>query len=339
MTRVLITCILILLSGAARAQIDVRAAAPAAAPLPAGARGAAIDPARGFHVAEIRDGVFWATEGSHQFMFMTTGQGTVVVDAPPIFGDRLLAAIRSVSAEPVTHVVYSHAHADHIGLAGALPKGIEVIASEATAAQLRWSSQTRRLVPFGVLVGGGPVPLPTRTFTGSLSLRIGNKRLQLVEADGSAHSVGDTFIHLPEQRILMAVDLVWPGWVPFQALGESPDVAGYRRGLARLLAFDFDTLVAGHVGRLGTRADVEATIAYVDELETQVLAALQKTDFGAIGQRVGYGNPFLLVEAYFDDVARRANDEMLKTWRTRLGGADVWTYKNAAKMMMWLRLH
>ncbi len=339
MSRVLLTGLLLLCCGAAMAQIDVRAAAPTAAALPEGARGVAIDPARGFHVAEIRDGVFWATEGSHQFMFMRTGQGTVVIDAPPIFGERLLAAIRSASAEPVTHVIYSHAHADHIGLAGALPKGIEVIASEATAAQLRWSGQARRAVPFGVLVGGGPVPLPTRTFRGSLSLRIGNKQLHLVEADGQAHSVGDTFVHLPEQRILMAVDLVWPGWVPFQSLGETADVAGYRRGLARLLSFDFDTIVTGHVGRLGTRADVETTIAYVDDLEQKVLAALQKTDFAAIGQRVGYTNPFLLVEAYFDDVARRANEEMLKTWRTRLGGADVWTYKNAAKMMMWLRLH
>lgn len=337
--KILLALCIALLASLAQAQLDVRANPATAAALPAAARGVPIDPARGFHVAEIRDGVFWATEGSHQFMFMTTGKGIVVVDAPPIFGGRLLAAIRAVSSEPITHVIYSHAHADHIGLAGQLPAGIEVIASRATAGQLRLSAKLSRAVPFGALVGGGPVPLPTRTFDRQLTLRIGNKLLRLSTLEGSAHSVGDTLVHLPEQRILMAVDAVWPGWVPFQALGEARDVAGYRRALAHLRTFDFDTLVAGHVGRLGTREDVDATIAYVDDLERKVLAALQSTDFEAIGRRVGYENSFLLVEAYFDDVARRANEEMLKTWGTQLGGADVWTYKNAAKLMMWLRLN
>jgi glyoxylase-like metal-dependent hydrolase (beta-lactamase superfamily II) len=263
----------------------------------------------------------------------------VVVDAPPIFGDRLLAAIREKTDEAITHVVYTHPHPDHIGLAGKLPAGIEVIASDATASELRAAAAGPRAAPFGAFVGGGPVPPPTRTFSERLSLQVGRQRLELTTLDFAAHSIGDTFVYLPRQKVLMAVDAVWPGWVPFEGLGEATDVGGYRRMLARIRDVDFELLVAGHVGRLGTKDDVDTTIEYVDDLERNVIKALGGVDFAAVGQRVGYSNTFLLVEAYFDEVARRASEDTLKKWRGRLGGADVWTYKHALKMLMWVRLH
>jgi glyoxylase-like metal-dependent hydrolase (beta-lactamase superfamily II) len=43
-------------------------------------------------------------------MFLTTQDGVVLVDAPPTIGHNLLRAISEV-----THLVYSHSHADHIG--------------------------------------------------------------------------------------------------------------------------------------------------------------------------------------------------------------------------------
>jgi hypothetical protein len=39
----------------------------------------------------------------------------VVIDAPLAIGDKLTAAIRSVTYKPVTHFIYTHAHADHVG--------------------------------------------------------------------------------------------------------------------------------------------------------------------------------------------------------------------------------
>ena len=72
-------------------------------------------------------------------MFLTTGEGVIVVDAPPTIGDKILKAIAEVTDEPITHVIYSHSHADHIGAAGLFPASATYIAHEDTKVHLhRW---------------------------------------------------------------------------------------------------------------------------------------------------------------------------------------------------------
>lgn len=63
-------------------------------------------------------------------MFLTTREGVVLVDAPPTIGHNLLGAIGAVTqanGRPanVTHLVYSHSHADHIGASSLL--GADVV--------------------------------------------------------------------------------------------------------------------------------------------------------------------------------------------------------------------
>ena len=70
--------------------------------------------------ARSRDNLYWVTDGFYQSMFLATAHGVVVVDAPPTIGHNLLRAIKQVTAKTgtpstVTHLVYSHFHADHIG--------------------------------------------------------------------------------------------------------------------------------------------------------------------------------------------------------------------------------
>ncbi len=92
----------------------------AAAPLPDAAKGVPIPPDKGYYVKEISDGLYWITEGVYNTMFLTTGKGVIVVDAPPSFGDKMLKAIAEVTKEPIAYVIYSHSHADHIGGAARL---------------------------------------------------------------------------------------------------------------------------------------------------------------------------------------------------------------------------
>jgi glyoxylase-like metal-dependent hydrolase (beta-lactamase superfamily II) len=52
-------------------------------------------------------------------MFLTTPEGVLLVDAPPTIGHNLLRAIESVTSRTgtpneVTHLVYSHSHADRV---------------------------------------------------------------------------------------------------------------------------------------------------------------------------------------------------------------------------------
>lgn len=67
---------------------------------------------------------------------------------------------------------------------------------------------------------------------------------------------GNIWIYAPNERILMVVDVIFPGWVPFRRLAVSEDIAGWIRRPDIALTFDFDVLVAGHNTRLGNRNDV-----------------------------------------------------------------------------------
>ena len=81
--------------------------------IPAIAMGPQI-PAKGYLVQEIRDHLYWVTDGAYNTMFLVSNQGVIVVDAPFTIGKNYLKAIAEVTKEPVKIVIYSHAHMDHI---------------------------------------------------------------------------------------------------------------------------------------------------------------------------------------------------------------------------------
>jgi glyoxylase-like metal-dependent hydrolase (beta-lactamase superfamily II) len=286
------------------------AAPPVIAPVPDTARGVPIDYAIGYALESWGRGLYWITDGTEQAMFLVTAQGVVVLDAPPALTDKLRAAIAATTTTPITHVVYSHYHADHIGGAGRLGSGLTIVAHRDTARALERAADPSR-------------PAPTIVFDTAYQLQVGGEVIEL-SYPGPSHVAGNLIAYLPRHRVAMAIDLVWPGWVPFYELGQAEDVPGYRRAIDAVLALDFDRFVGGHVGRAGTRADVETTRAYLGDLFDLAGQALGAEDPRAIGMEVGFENPWYLVDTWFGRMARRCADEVTRRWVGRLGGADVW---------------
>jgi len=187
-------------------------------PLPQAAKGPPI-PAKGYLVQQIRGHLYWVTDGAYNTMFLVTDKGVIAVDAPPTIGKNYLKAIAEVTNKPVTYVIYSHAHIDHIGAAGMFPRNATYIAQQETAAELLRAKSVAKnasMVP----------PIPTVTFTKNYTLQIGNQTLQLAYY-GNNHLPGNIFIYAPKQKVLMLVDVIFPGWVPFPYLALAKDVAGF----------------------------------------------------------------------------------------------------------------
>ncbi|MGH1522250.1 MAG: Kazal-type serine protease inhibitor domain-containing protein, partial [Nitrosopumilus sp.] len=67
-----------------------------------------IDEVKGYFVEEIADGIFWLVSNGYQVMFLTTGEGVIVIDAPQPIGEKYIQAIQEVTEEPITHMIYSH---------------------------------------------------------------------------------------------------------------------------------------------------------------------------------------------------------------------------------------
>lgn len=316
-------------TGAETAAADETAATeeceePSHAPVPDGAHGVPIDFAVGYAVEPLGGGLHFVTNGVDQVIFAATGEGVVLVDAPPGMVDAIAAAIAGVTDEPITHVVYSHYHHDHIGGAGQLAPAATFVAHAATATELERAADPDR-------------PVPTVTFEDDYTLTVGSQVLEL-GYHGPNHVDGNISVLAPEQGVLMMVDVVWPGWVPFVELGQAEHVPGYVDAFDEILAFDFDVFVGGHVGRYGTRQDVEDVHAYVLELREHAGAALGAVSFDEIAQEVGYENTWLLVDRYFDALATHCAEATIPGWVDRLGGADVWTKENCFAMIQSLRI-
>src|ERR1700734_1076532 len=89
---------------------------PSYAPVPKSALGPAVN-AQGFYVGQVEKNLYWVTDGTYQAAFLTTSDGVVLFDAPPTIGHNLQRAIDQIAAAhgvsgQVTHIVYSHHHAD-----------------------------------------------------------------------------------------------------------------------------------------------------------------------------------------------------------------------------------
>ncbi|HEY7570633.1 MAG TPA: MBL fold metallo-hydrolase [Nitrososphaeraceae archaeon] len=286
--------------------------------LPETAKGPTI-PAKGYLVQQIRDHLYWVTDGSYNTMFLVTDKGVVAVDAPPTIGKNYLKAIAEVTNKPVTYVIYSHAHLDHIGAAGMFPSNATFIAQQETAAELQRAKSVAKnasTVP----------PIPTVTFDKNYTLQVGNQTLKL-DYYGVNHLPGNIFIYAPNQKVLMLVDIIFPGWIPFPYLAIAKDTAGFIKAHdIALKNYDFDTLVGGHLTRLGTRNDVIVQKEFVSDLEKAAAQANQQVSFGEIAKQVGgeggQPNPWLIFSKYIDAINENCVNTMLPKWENRLGGAQ-----------------
>ena len=283
-------------------------------PIPDAAKGPSI-PSKGYLVGELGDNLYSVTDGAYNTMFMVTDKGVVAVDAPPSLGQKYLKAIAEVTSKPVNYLIYSHAHIDHIGAAGLFPKNVSVIAQEETARELQRAKAVAKnvtMVP----------PIPTITFSKNYTLAIGNQTLKL-DYYGSNHLPGNIFIYAPKQKVLMLVDIVFPGWVPFPYLAIAKDAAGFINAHDIALdKYDFDKFVGGHLTRLGTRNDVAIQKEFIDDLKNAATKANQEVIFSKIAQQVGrFDNPWLIYSKYIDAVNEKCSQLVLPKWENKLGGA------------------
>lgn len=222
-----------------------------------------IDADKDYFVDEIADGIYWLVGGGYQTMFVTTGEGVIAVDAPQPIGQNYLAAISEVTTEPVTHMIYSHSHQDHTGVAGQLFPNATFVSHKQAADLLILENDTNR-------------PVPTLTFDDYLyTLSVGNQTLELYYL-GNFHSDGDILIYAPMQKVAMLVDLMRPGETPYRAFGVTPDIGLYLQTHDNLVDnFDFDVLISGHTNLLATKDSIRTNKQFTLDVMENARQAIQ----------------------------------------------------------------
>jgi len=302
---------------------------PDYAPVPPASVGPALN-ADGYFVGRIEGNLYWVTDGYYQAMFLATREGVVLVDAPPTIGRNLLRAIdvvTRVTGTPghVTHLIYSHSHADHIGAAGLWGKKVERIGHIETRRLLRRAGDPNR-------------PAPTTTFDDRMVLNIGEERLELAH-HGPNHAPDNIFVYAPRQKTLMLVDVIYPGWAPFKNLAVSQDIPGWIRAHDIAMSYPWRTLVGGHLGRLGHRADGETQQQYITDLHASArntIATLDPTPFFAKYRSTG--NSWAIFKTYLQAAAEQAAAPVTAKYTGVLAAADVFTVDNAFALVESLRI-
>lgn len=215
--------------------------------------------------------------------FVVTPAGVVVIDAlgSPALAERLMAQIRRVTPQPLTHVIVTHYHADHIyGLQAFKAAGARIVAHrlaqnylnsdtaqqrlEASRAEMApWVNADTRLVPADEWLDGEKL------------LTVGGVRFQITPV-GPSHTPEDLVVYLPHEKVLFAGDLVFRSRIPF--VGQA-DSRHWIAALDTLLKFDTTVIVPGH-GPLSTaaREDMQLTRDYLIHLRTTMGAAAKNLE-------------------------------------------------------------
>ena len=165
-------------------------------------------------------------------------------------------AIHKTTMRPVTRLVSTHWHFDHIGgnaYFGA--EGVTIIAQENVKKRL----SSIQDVPFIGLQDGHypPQALPTVTYSSSMTLHQGSQHLKLANY-GSAHTDGDTVIYIAPSNVVVVGDIFSNHFYPIIDLASGGSMDGIIRALDQVLAHtDGQTkIVPGH-GPIATRADLQ----------------------------------------------------------------------------------
>jgi glyoxylase-like metal-dependent hydrolase (beta-lactamase superfamily II) len=289
-----------------------------------------VDPKKGYLVKELKPNVFLITDGGYQSLFVTTGKGVILLDAPPSYGSKIVPAVAEVTREPIVELVYSHSHLDHISGAPEVLKlapGIKILAEEGVAAFLRAKNDPRR-------------PVPTETFRGEYTLRLGSALIEMKH--GHWHSnEGDLYIYLPARKVLMAIDTLPPGYAQFMDIDLTSDFHDYLAMFDKVLAYDFDVLVGGHLGFPGTRHDVEVARDYTLDVYHTIKRIHDGTDQAKVVTQAaasyGWDNKMALFRALLDPMMDECASEIVSRWSEKLASVDVYARSHCHTALIYAR--
>ncbi len=149
---------------------------------------------------------------------------------------------RWLEAEGVTRftIVLSHRHLDHIAGTAEFA-GCEIVANARTLAHM---TRDKAAIEAGTLQGGpeiAPLVLPTRSFSGEMTLFIGRTEVRLIEAN--IHSDDATVLYLPQSGLLFAGDTV-EDTVTY--VGDPAGFATHLADLSRLSALSPTAILPNH---------------------------------------------------------------------------------------------
>jgi glyoxylase-like metal-dependent hydrolase (beta-lactamase superfamily II) len=163
-------------------------------------------------VDKLKDNLYVLRGGGGNTAVFIQANGVTVVDTKnPGWGQPILDKIKELTPKPVTTIINTHTHGDHVSGNVEFPASVDIVVQENTAANMK------RMAPVtGLSQPGAPAPpnifdqnggkgMAKRTFKDRMTVGTGNDRIELYYF-GRAHTNGDAWVLFPTLRVVHAGD-------------------------------------------------------------------------------------------------------------------------------------
>lgn len=169
--------------------------------------------------------------------------------------EKILAAIATVTDQPVRFLVNTHLHGDHTGGNENLSnQGAIIIAHE----NVRKRMSNKQFLGMGqILDASPPAALPQITFTDDLTIYLDSITPMMVMHVHEAHTDGDSFVYFPNENVLHTGDVFFKNSYPYIDLNSGGSIDGLLQAVneALFMVNDKTVIIPGH-GDLATRQDL-----------------------------------------------------------------------------------
>ena len=220
-------------------------------------------------VDQLHDNLYVLRGGGGNSTAFITTDGVVLVDTKVAgWGQPLIDAIGELTSNPVTTIINTHAHFDHVSGNVEFPATVEFVAHDnAKTLMEEWNPVTGFPGDFpAVFETSGGQGLPTRTYQDRLTLGSGADQVDLYYF-GRGHTGGDTWVVFPALRTMHAGDMFPGKQVPIMDASNGGSGLEYANTLrmAYSAVTDIDTIITGHSVQMD-RDDLREMADFVDGL-------------------------------------------------------------------------
>jgi cyclase len=218
-------------------------------------------------VEKLRDNLYMLKGGGGNTAVFVGSTGVVIVDTKlPGWGQPILDAIKKITDKPVTTIVNTHTHGDHVSGNVEFPATVDVVVQENTKANME------KMDIFKQTAGTG---MAKRTFADTMTIGKGADEIDLYYF-GRGHTNGDAWVVFPALRFVHAGDIFSGKTLPL--LDTNNGGSGVEIGNSLMKAHDgiknVDSIITGH-STVMTWADLAEYAQFNKDFAADVQAGIK----------------------------------------------------------------
>jgi glyoxylase-like metal-dependent hydrolase (beta-lactamase superfamily II) len=205
---------------------------------------------RTVQVEKLHDNLFVLRGGGGNTAVFVTADGITVVDSKnPGWGQPILDKIKELSPKPVTLLINTHTHGDHVSGNVEFPASVDVVVQANTKANME------KMKIFADNANRG---MAKRTFTDRMTIGKGADQIDLYFF-GPGHTDGDAFVVFPALKTMHAGDIFGNKGLPLIDAANGGSVLHIAATLFKAHAgiTGVDTIINGHMPTQTTWADLK----------------------------------------------------------------------------------